>query len=437
MTARCKLAAAAIALMVVAAGCSTATEEREVGPVTGDRSEPPTVGELVQADTARRPDGDATAAATAIQAFGVDYSAAVADASENPVFSPTSIAMAFAQAHEGARERTAQQIADVLHLQGDDPLGAFGALDATVARDRAPTVALANRLYPANGLAVREAFLEALARDLGTGVETVDYTRPDAARATINDWVAQQTRDRIPELLPHAAVDANTLLVLVNALYFKGEWAQAFGKYPTEEATFTRTDGSTVQVPFMQELEGNVYRRRRRLAGGRQAVRGGWVRARGARRRRGRDVTGLLTPEVLDAVDAGLAPAAVDFRLPRFDFRTDTEHTAALRSLGMSAPFEAGRADFSGLFADADPWIGAAVHAADISVDEEGTEAAAATGLEFEASGPPPPEHKVIADRSFAFVLRHSDTGAILFAGHVADSPVRSARRRWRSARRW
>ena len=425
MTARCKLVAAVIALAVVATGCSTPTEEREPGPAARDPSEPPATGELVQADTARRPDGDATARCrTAIQAFGVDYYAAVADASENLVFSPTSIAMAFAQAHEGARERTAQQIADVLHLQGDDPLGAFGALDATVARDRAPTVALANRLYPANGLAVREAFLEALARDLGTGVETVDYTRPDAARATINDWVAQQTRDRIPELLPPAAVDANTLLVLVNALYFKGEWAQAFGKYPTEEATFTRTDGSTVQVPFMQELEGNVY-----AAGdGWQAVakpyeEGGYelVVLVGDE---GVDVTGLLTPEVLDAVDAGLAPAAVDFRMPRFDFRTDTELTAALRSLGMTAPFEPERADFSGLFADADPWIGAAVHAADISVDEEGTEAAAATGLAFELEGPPEPEHEVIANRPFAFLLRHTDTGAILFAGHVADPSV-------------
>jgi serine protease inhibitor len=412
-----------------------------LAPACGDADTPATAGgDVLIADVARaEPDeGPMGETVAGMHQFTHDLYTAFATPDENAVFSPLSIAMAFGMARAGAAGQTAEEIDAVLGFH-DDVHPALGSLEQLLVttdgpppvpdRDtprepgdppQPPVVAIANGLFAQDGLTVKDRFLETLAHNYGVGVRIVDFRQPDEAKATIDAWVAEQTAERIEELFEE--LDTNTKLVLANAVYLKADWQMPFVRNPIVPEPFTRIDGSTVEAQMMSQLETLSY-----AAGdGWQAVELGYAESDLAMwvivPDEVTDPAPLLAPATLDQVAADLEPATVDLSLPQWDFATDLDLVELLEVLGMTAPF--GPADFSGITDDADLFIDQAVHKANITVDEWGTEAAAVTGLAFPSSGPPEPEAVVRADRPFAFVIRHLPTGAPLFAGHVADPTV-------------
>ena len=228
--------------------------------------------------------------------------------------------------------------------------------------------------------------------------------------------MGEQTQGLIPELLPQGFIDANTVLVLTDALYFKARWERIFGKYEPVTGTFTRLDGSTLEVEFMRELE--LADRRGRGDGFVAAeipyVGGAFsmlliVPDEG----RFAEVRERLGQDLLDEIDASFTTGPFELLMPGWSDKAQLDLMGWLTEIG-AAP---------GLYPGITPeaFLDAAVHAADITVDEWGTVAAAATGFGFAESGPPEPELTVAADKPFLYLIRHRSSGLVLFAGQVVD----------------
>lgn len=393
----------------------------------------------VQSDKARvRPEAaQALLAAAALNSFGADVHRALAEAapSANLVFSPASILLALVMARAGAEGTTASEMDAVLHI--DDPEAIYAAANALSAALETRTeritrgyeepvdvqLSIANSVWVQQGLAFRGPFLDILAEDFGAGLELVDYrTDAEGARVAINEWVAKETKDRIPELLVPGVLTPDSSLTLVNAIYLKAQWLDTFNAAATTEDPFTLPDGSTVDVPMM-----HISRRREYSAGdGWQAVHLPYA---------GRhlamvlvlpdgDLTAIETD--LDAVFEAVAttqPKPVDLSVPRWDTETKVDLTDVLGALGMPTAFT-DDADFSGMTTEEPLFIGAVIHQANITVDEEGTEAAAATAVVMEAGAAPgQPEEPVrmTFDRPYLFAIRDVETGAIIFQGRITD----------------
>jgi serpin B len=277
-------------------------------------------------------------------------------------------------------------------------------------------VAIANGLFIQNGLPVTDGFLRTLASQYDAGARIVDFPTGQGAEQ-INAWVREQTAQRITKLFDQ--LDPATRLVLANAVYLKADWQTPFAKDPTTDATFTRADGTTVAVPMMHQQEPLRYA----SGQGWQAVELPYAASELAMRvivpQGTLTPAALLSPGTLTQVAAGLRPGQVDLFLPRWDFATDLALLPALNRLGLTA-----LDDFSGMSQERLE-LDQAVHRANITVDEWGTEAAAVTGLSFAVSGLAQPQFVVRADRPFAFTIVHQPTGAPLFIGHVADPLAR------------
>ncbi len=397
-------------------------------------------GQLVRSDAARA-GADAEAgkrAAKATLALGADLYAQLGQDQANLVFSPYSISVALAMTRAGAGGQTAQQMDTVLHasLIGDVDAG-FNALDRALAKRpgsypaglgvaTAPLeLATADRLWGQRDFEFGVPFLDRLAADYGAGVGIVDYVNArDAARKAINDWVSDQTRARIPELIPDGVLNELTRFVLVNAIYLKAQWTKPFG--PARPAPFHRIDGSTISAPLMtvgtylQYGHGTGY----------QAV--------GLPYLGGLSMI-VIMPDAgsfssfekgldgprLGAVVDGLTQTYVNLQLPKFQFRTAAGLKKPLKALGMPIAFS-DAADFSAISPREQLLLQEALHQAFISVDEKGTEAAAATGFFGGATGGPSQIIELTVDRPFVFLIRDDETGAILFMGRVLDPNVSS-----------
>jgi serpin B len=373
-------------------------------------------------------------AAAAINAFGFDVYAALRTGDANLVFSPASIQLAMAMARAGARSETADQMDRVMHDLGSDRLAdALNALDQALA-DRNGTfpdgegtqhdliLRIANAPFAQRDFPFEEAYLTALAERFGAGVRLVDYaTDPEAARQVINGWVDEQTEERIPELLPQGVINELTRLTLVNAIYLKAPWLLPFAEQATEVGTFTRPDGTTVEVPLMTSETRLGY------ADGRdwQAVELPYLGETLAMTLiLPDDLHGFedeLDADAFEAIVGSLASTNVRVTMPRFDIETKAGLADILDGLGMPLAFDPDRADFSGMTSAAQLYITAVVHQANITVDEAGTEAAAATAVVIGATSAPPTPVEVRFDRPFLFAVRDLGTGAILFCGRVTD----------------
>ena len=276
---------------------------------------------------------------------------------------------------------------------------------------------IANALWAQHGVAFQQPFLDVLAGEFGAGLELVDYhSDAEGARAEINAWVAAQTEDRIEELLGAGTITPDTRLTLVNAVYMKAPWQLPFERSATADQAFTRGDGSTVTAPMMHATRSMGYS----TGGGSTAVELPYA---------GGGLSMLLVlPDESVAADAvelpgpgALPTTKVRLTLPRWDTETSVSLADALAALGMPTAFTDG-ADFSGMTTEAPLRVSDVVHQADITVDEYGTEAAAATAVMMAATSAPDGEPpSVVFDRPFLFAVRTTDTGAVLFQGHVAD----------------
>lgn len=344
------------------------------------------------------------------------------DPDQNLVFSPLSIGHALLMARGAADPPTADAIDEAFRLpEGHSAHQAWNALDYALAgsadSEEDITISIADRIWPHFEIEPQQEWIDLLAAEHGASVEVLDLQGdPEGSREVINDWVADQTEDLIPELLPEGFIHPNSVLILTDAIYFEAQWQTVFGKYPSESGTFTGLDGSTARVAFMHELEladargtGDGY------AGAEIPYAGGEHSMLLIVPDQGRyeEVRGRLGQDLLDEVDSNFTEGPYELFMPRWDDHTDLDLFPWLEELGI-AP---------GSFPAIGPgvFLDGAVHGADISVDEEGTVAAAATGLGFAESGPPEPEFTIRADRPFLYLIRHRPTGAVLFTGQVTD----------------
>ena len=361
-------------------------------------------------------------------AFTFDFYGSVRkDETGNLFCSPYSVATALSMAMAGAAGETDTEIRRV--LRATRPEGelhpAMGALIASLNRGTALLgyeLATANRIWAQEGFPFLDSCLDVLRTDYLAELGTLDFTKdPEACRATINDWVESRTRDRIRDLFPAGAIDGNTRMVLANAIYFKGLWAVQFDPEDTRDLPFRVDAARSVTAPFMHRSLETRF--------------GGDGTARIAELPyKGKDLSmivilpiaadGLsaveesLSVEQLDAWMGTLETHTWDVYLPRFTFTSRFALNQVLSGLGMPGAFDPERADFSDLDGRRDLFLQAVVHKAFIAVNEEGTEAAAATGISVGITSLPP---EFRADHPFLFLIRDNLTGSVLFLGRVLD----------------
>ncbi len=378
-------------------------------------------------------EGDVATLAADNRQFALDlYQTVRAGSTDNLVFSPFSISIALAMTYGGAAGTTATQMAAALHfsLSPERLHPTFDALDLALeapppagAEPGTFQLSLADALWGQTGFPFVPGFLDLLATDYGAGMHAVDFaTSPETARLAINQWVSDQTNAKIPTLFPPSSIDSGTVFVLTNAVYFKARWAAPF--QPNSPAGTFNAPTGPVQVPMM------------RLGSSNSAI--GWSGA-GYKAATLPYVGGttsmvLIVPDAgtfdafesgltFDALEAILTPATTvhyALSMPRFKIDSALALKAALGALGMTDAFQDGLADFSGIDGGHDIFLSAVVHQAMIAVDEQGTEAAAATGVEGEATGAMVADPLVV-DRPFIYAIRDNGTGTILFLGRVLD----------------
>jgi len=347
----------------------------------------------------------------------------------NLFFSPYSISSALAITYEGARGTTADEIGAVLHLPTNDTLRreGFAALNAALNRGSGNyTLRTANALWAEETYSFLPDYIDVAARWYGANVTNLDFIEnPEGSRETINRWVEERTEDRIPDLLPPNSIDPLTRLVITNAIYFKGTWAKQFDANETREEEFRVGPGKTVTVPMMQRTGGDAaypYAETETL----QVLEMPYAHESG----NGLAMLVLLPKEdsltaAEEALDAerlaglreSLIAQNVRISFPKFTFDVGYSLPPALAAMGMPTAFADDAADLSGMDGTKDLFITGVFHTAFIDVNEEGTEAAAATGV-IAGRGVTPVFR---ADHPFVFLIVEKDSGAILFMGRVVN----------------
>jgi len=351
---------------------------------------------------------------------------------KNLFFSPYSITAALAMTAAGANGATKQQIMDALRvtLQGVDFDKALNAIDQSIMSHAAATNGLTfnvvNSAWLQSGWNFKVSYLDHLAKYYGAGVNLLDFaSKPEESRLVINTWVAGQTNDKILNLLPEGSIVSNTALVLTNAIYFLADWLYTFNPAFTTDRNFTLLDNSTITVKGMsyRASDSAVSMRYARVNG---------VSAMDFPYKGDRLTMTVLLPDsgkfvsaenslsaaTLSQLFSALQPETLQVSLPKFKFTFGTVSLKApFKALGMIDAFEP-VADFSGIDGAQDLWVGDIYHKAFISVDEKGTEAAAATAVVLKWKSLPP---VFIVNRPFIFVIRDKETGVILFIGRILN----------------
>jgi serpin B len=348
----------------------------------------------------------------------------------NLIFSPYSISLAFSMAYAGARGETEGQMAETLnYLPQDAQHPAFNALDARISGlgekgggDAPPfQLNVANSAWGQEGYRFEGAYLETLAVHYGAGMRAIDFGQPEEASEEINAWISSETEDRIKDLVSPDTIDPTTRLALANAIYFKGSWLSSFEPSNTRDGPFTTAAGDDTTVPLMRQTADLAYAE----GDGYQAVRlpykGEAVDMLVVLPEEGsfEEVEGRLGSAFFDEIRNDLRDNYVRLTMPRFDFETDLDLAGLLKGMGMTNPFS-DAADFSGMTGAKGLFISEALHRANVTVDEKGTEAAAVTLLTLAESGRPEPVEMTV-DRPFIFAIAERETGEILFLGRVTD----------------
>jgi serpin B len=394
-----------------------------------------------------------TTAARAVNNLALDLLAHAAQPQENTAFSPYSIQLALVMTYAGAEGDTRQQMARVLHYPPSDPdivrdfarlqddLDELAQRTAKIAAESKKaggpsepiTLTVANRLFGQRGYDFRPAFLELLKKTLDSPLEALDFIS-DSAGATkhINGWIAEQTRERIRDLIPPNALNKETRLVLANAVYLKAPWKEEFKQNQTVPAAFHFADGSSADVPTMRRQDAFGYAKHDGFVAVALPYTGGDLQflvilpdtAVGLPK-----LESKLTPDLL-AECTRLKPEEIVLYLPKWRLEPPL---FALRktfeALGMEMAFDVpqGSANFNGI-APRRPndylYISNVFHKTFVEIDEKGTEAAAATAVVMmrataHLDEPKPVEVRV--DRPFLFAIQHRPSGACLFIGRIMD----------------
>ena len=358
-----------------------------------------------------------------------------ADEPGNVFFSPFSINAALSMVYAGAETDTETQIADALMVDDEEAWHAnLGALldDLSGEHHRPYTLNTANQVWGQEGVPLHDSFVGVMEEDYLAPVETEDFrSDPGAARDKINKWVKTQTKGHIDELFRDGDMTTNTKLVVANAIYFKADWEHKFPKGDTYDGSFTLADGSETQVPLMrsEEEEHYPYYEDEDVQVIEIPYKGeelGMVVVLPTDDLGLPDIEANLTAEQLTTwidATADWTPEA-DIHLPSFEMDYELPLKEALESLGMSDMFDSQLADFTGIFTgeglQGNVYVNAARHKAYVKVDEQGTTAAAASGMAMQDLAAAV-SVEFVADHPFLFLIRDRLTGAILFMGRIED----------------
>jgi len=398
----------------------------------------PAPGELLKSDKERITSPDVSTSEQALlvegnSAFAFELYQALTEQEGNLFYSPHSISVALAMTYAGARGDTAEEMAATLHfmLEQDRLHPAFNWLDAELASrgegaqgkdGEGFRLNIVNAIWGQKDYEFLTEFLDVLAENYDAGLRILDFiNQTEESRLAINDWVSDQTAGRIKDLIPEGVITVATCLVLTNAIYFNAAWEYPFNENMTADGPFYLLDGGRVIVPMMEQTEAFGYTD----GEGYQAVELPYD---------GKELSmvillpeagnfeafeeGLQAQQVCDII-IGLQPSGVTLTMPRFEFDSEFSLKNTLEDMGMPAAFS-GAADFSGMTGTRDLYIREVLHKAFVSVDEAGTEAAAATAVVMEEEAPEPLV-EVTVDRPFIFLIRDIETGAILFVGRVLN----------------
>jgi serpin B len=402
-------------------------------------------------------------------AFDLYHHLRATPGTENLIYSPYSLAAVLTMTYAGARGETAQQMADVLHLDlpSDDLHPAMARLvadyrvekpvrqmfppemlaEAEATLDEAVSdllsnqfrvplyIAVSNAVWGQAGYPFRLEYLDLLAECYGSELRQVDFAAAsEPARQAINAWIGEQTRGRIQDMLSPGTIDTFTRLVITNTIYFKGAWHEQFEEKDTRDGPFTRLDGRTVTVPMMNQCEHFQYTVGYTAAGVRyQAIILGYSDRP--------DVSMVIVvpdvdcyPDFEASLDANFCKSVgaesqrlkVNLTMPRFEAASGFSLADTLAALGMTDVFAPARADFSGMvdMAVADLYVKEVMHQAFIAVDEYGTEAGAASTLWAVLGMSDQGPIELTLDRPFIYAICDQTSGAILFLGRVLDPSV-------------
>jgi len=371
--------------------------------------------------------------------FGMNLYYSLQQGGENIIFSPYSISVALAMAQAGSQGETLQQMNDVLSfsLPFEDLHPAINALQLELNnRENSDyeegkkdfELNIVNSIWGEKTYTFLPEYLDLLAENYGAGLRLADFiNQPDASRKEINQWVSNQTNDRIQDLLPENTITDLTRLVLTNAIYFKASWLHQFEPGMTQDGDFTLLNGEIVQLPMMHQIETFGYARE----DGYQLI---------SLPYEGNKLSMLIilpdennfaqVEKAIAELDIqnlvrSVSYAQLDLRMPKFKIESSFGLADYLDAMGMKDAFIPGVADFSGMDGTRDLFISAIQHKAFIEVDETGTEAAAATAVVVGIESMPIDEPiKVSIDRPFIFMITDNKTGSILFMGRVMNPAI-------------
>ena len=412
----------AVVLLVSIAGCAASPtagvvlsgEQRNTSPNTGTSD----VAALVKGNSE----------------FSFDLFQALKQQQGNLFYSPYSISLALAMTYAGARNETETEMANVLHftLPQDRLHPAFNWLDLALANQSGSAkgqdvngfrLHIVNALWGQKDYKFLDSFLDVVGRNYGAGLRLLDFiNQPEPSRVTINDWVSDQTEGKIKDLLPQGVIDAATRLVLTNAIYFNALWLSPFDKGATSNGTFHLIGGGNVTVPMMMQTHSFGYA----SGDGYQAVE---LPYNGSQLSmvillpdsgKFEAFENKLNATFADRIISDLGFCEVDLTLPRFKYEYECSLADTLVGMGMPKAFSGG-ADFSGMTGNRELMISDVLHKAYVSVNEAGTEAAAATAVVMRLTAIHGETAQMTVDRPFIFLIRDIDTGTILFIGRVMN----------------
>jgi serpin B len=352
----------------------------------------------------------------------------------NIFYSPYSISLALAMTYGGARGETAAQMADTLHylLSQSSLHPAFNSLGIELSKrgegaqgkdGEGFRLNIVNAIWGQKDYKFLSSYLDLLAENYGAGLRVLDFIKnPEPSREVINRWVSDQTEGRIKDLLPEGSINPLTRLVLTNAIYFNAAWKLPFKPEQTVNGAFHLVTGSDVTVPMMKQTQSFGYAKSGNILAVELPYDGNELSMVILTNESGKftDFEDKLDYGTIKAVLDSLKNTRVALTMPKFEFESKFGLKETLKKMGMEEPF-LDSADFTGMTKESDLHIDDVVHKAFVSVDEAGTEAAAATGVIVGTTSLPPDPVAVTLDRPFIFLIRDIQTGAILFIGRVMN----------------
>ena len=399
----------------------------------------PVAGEMIQSDKPRETSPEVSLDNLRLlvdgnRAFAFDLYQTLREENDNIFYSPHSISLALAMTYAGARGETAQQMADTLYylLSQEQLHSAFNSLDLELDKrgegakgkdGEGFQLNIVNAIWGQRNYKFLSSFLDLLAQNYGAGLRPLDFTNEsEESRLTINNWVSDQTKEKIEDLIPRGIIDPSTVLVLTNAIYFNAAWKYPFNENQTKDGSFYLLDGDTVTVPMMKKTESYGYAQGDNYQAVELPYDGGELSMvilfpqAGQFEAFENALDGNRVADIIKRIEH----QQVALTMPKFTYESKFMLKKTLSDMGMRDAF-LGVADFSGMNGKRSLFIDEVIHQAFVDVDEAGTEAAAATAVIMKEIAAPAEPKQITIDRPFIFLIRDIETGTILFIGRVVD----------------